>query len=81
MQNLFSLDTKISGYDSEPDPVGSVTNWPPGTGSGSVIQNYGSVDPVPEEIVKDPQHWILAKVSKKRVSVLESRNITLAAIV
>jgi hypothetical protein len=53
----------MSSYDSEPDPVGSVTNWPPGSGSGSVIQNYGSVDTVPEEIVKDPQHWILAKVS------------------
>ncbi len=42
---LYSLPSKMSTED--PDPVGSIINWPPGT--GSVIQDYGSVDPDPIE--------------------------------
>jgi hypothetical protein len=30
--------------DPYPDPAGPVDNWPP----GSVYQDYGSADPVPE---------------------------------
>jgi hypothetical protein len=32
---------------------GSVIYWPPGF--GSIIQDYGSADPV--EIFTDPEHW------------------------
>ena len=46
------MATKMVRYD--PDPAGSVINWP--TGSGSVIQIYGSADPDPKEIFTDPEH-------------------------
>ncbi len=40
---FFSLAAKMSAYDSDPDPAGSVTHRPP-----------GSADPDPEEIFTDP---------------------------
>ncbi len=41
-------------------PAGSVNGWPPGSGSGSgfVIQYYGSVDPDPKEIFTDPKNCL-----------------------
>ncbi len=38
-----------SGYDR------SVINWTPESGSAS--HDYGSADPDPKEIIKDPLHW------------------------
>ncbi len=52
---MFSMTTKMSGYD--PDPAGSVINYPPGF--GSVMQDYGSADLDPKEIFTDTQHWNL----------------------
>jgi hypothetical protein len=37
----------------DPYPAGYVKNWPPGSGPGSVIQNYESSDPDPK---KEPIH-------------------------
>ncbi len=39
---------------TDPDPAGSVINWPPA--SGSTIQDSGSADSDPKEIFTDPQH-------------------------
>ncbi len=42
----------MSRKDPYSDPIGSVINWPPR--SGSVIQDYRSPDPDPKEILMDP---------------------------
>ncbi len=52
----YTYLTKISRYDPDPDPAGSIIVWP--FGSGSAIQDYGSKDPRPKEIFTDPQHRI-----------------------
>jgi hypothetical protein len=52
--NFFTLGTKMPRDD--PDLVGSVINWPLGSGPGPVSQDYGSVDPDPKEIFTAPQH-------------------------
>jgi hypothetical protein len=36
--------------------IGSIIKWP--LGSGSIIENYGSSDPDPKEILKDPPHEV-----------------------
>jgi hypothetical protein len=41
----------------DPDPVGSIINWP--SGFGSVIQDYGSADPDPKEIFIDQHTFTL----------------------
>jgi hypothetical protein len=53
---FFSVGTKMSRLD--PDPAGSVFNWPPG--SVSVSQDYGCSDPEPDqkEIFTDPQNCL-----------------------
>jgi hypothetical protein len=46
---------------------GKVCNkWPPGY--GSIIQDYGSTDPDPQEIFTDPQHWKIGNLSKKNAN-------------
>jgi hypothetical protein len=45
----------------DPDLAGSVINWPPGSGSESVIPDYGSADP--EEIFTDPQNCFLVTLT------------------
>ncbi len=42
------------GYGS-----GSVINWTPGSGYGSVNQDYGSADPDPNEKFMNPQHCLV----------------------
>ncbi len=74
---IFHWPKKISSYDSETDPAGSATNWPPGSGSGSVIKDYGSVDPASEKIFMDSQHWILAKCVRSIVAVPEVNNTSI----
>ncbi len=45
---FFPIATKMVRTD--PDPAGSLINWPPGSGSRSVSQDYGPADPDPSEI-------------------------------
>ncbi len=55
------------------DPAGSVINWPPRTGSGSVSQDYGSADPDPSEIFMDPQHCFNeSRISKQLITILSN---------
>jgi hypothetical protein len=43
---------------------GQVCNkWPPR--HGSIIQDYGSTDPDPQEIFTDPQNWKIGNICKK----------------
>jgi hypothetical protein len=37
------MATKMSTWDLDPNPAGSVISWPPG--SGYFIQDYGFADP------------------------------------
>jgi hypothetical protein len=51
------MSTNPKLYRKDPDPAGSVVNWP--FGSGPVIQDYGSADPKRKEIFtlfSDPRH-------------------------
>jgi hypothetical protein len=55
LNSIFSsMVTKMSR--SDPDPAGSVINWPPG--SGFLIQDYRFTNPDLKEIFTDPQHCL-----------------------
>jgi hypothetical protein len=49
---------------------GSINNWPPASESGSVLQDYGSADPDPKEIVTDLQHRAFTVPKKRNKTVL-----------
>jgi hypothetical protein len=54
LATFFSMATKKSRWN--PNPAGSVSNWP--LGSGSVSQDSRSADPHPKEIFTDPSTLI-----------------------
>ncbi len=49
------MASKMSREDL--NSAGSVIQWPPGSGSGSVFQDCGSADIDPIEILTDSQNW------------------------
>jgi hypothetical protein len=51
---LYDNNNFINGHKNVRVGSGSGINYP--TGPGSVIQDYGSKDPDPKEILTDPQH-------------------------
>jgi len=54
---FLSVITKMSRWDPDLDPVGSVIKWPLRTEFRSLIQDYRSADPDPKEIFTDPEHF------------------------
>ncbi len=49
--------TSVADPDPDPNPSDPHVFGPPGSGSGSTDQRYGSADLDAHQNVMDPQHW------------------------